>query len=139
VPEYVNENDELCAFFGRSKQERSSSSTVDALVTKLLGNLIFIHVFCLQLSSYKSQAILSQSISPLETIEKFWTPRLSDPAYKSLAEFAINILIVPPSSASIERVFSIASMVQGGKRRAIGQNMTEKELIIRTNSYLIDE
>jgi hypothetical protein len=93
----------------------------------------------LQLSSYKSQATLSQSISPLETIEKFWAPRLSDPVSKSLAELAINILIVPPSSASIERVFSIASMVQGGRGRAIGQSMTEKELIIRSNSYLIDE
>jgi hypothetical protein len=56
-----------------------------------------------------------------------------------LAELAINILIVPPLSASIERVFSIASMVQGGRRRAIGQSMPEKELIIRRHSYLIDE
>ena len=41
------------------------------------------------------------------------------------------------SSAGIERVFSLASIVQGGKRHRLGAGSTEKEIMIKVNRGLL--
>lgn len=67
---------------------------------------------------------------------KFWAGKLS--TIGDVAKYALNVLMVPASSAGIERVFSLASIVQGGRRFRLSAGSTEKELMVKVNrSYLI--
>lgn len=67
---------------------------------------------------------------------KFWAGKLS--TFGDVAKYALNVLMVPASSAGIERVFSLASIVQGGQRFRLSAGSTEKELMVKVNrSYLI--
>lgn len=69
---------------------------------------------------------------------KFWTAKRV--TFGEIAKYALNILSVPASSAGIERIFSLASIVQGGQRRRLGAENTEKELMIKVNSeYFIQK
>jgi len=57
--------------------------------------------------------------------------------HKEIAKFAMDLLVVPASSAGIERVFSMASIVQGGRRFRLGAENTENELMIKVNKYFL--
>lgn len=50
-----------------------------------------------------------------------------------VAVTALDLLVVPASSAGIERVFSLASVVQGGRRFRLSAKQTENELMIKVN------
>ena len=56
-----------------------------------------------------------------------------------IATYALNLFTVPASSAGIERVFSLASIVQGGLRHRLGAGSTEKELMIKVNRSFLTE
>lgn len=53
--------------------------------------------------------------------------------FGGIAKYALNSLMVPASFAGIERIFSLASMVQGGKRYRLTWESMEKELMINAN------
>ena len=65
----------------------------------------------------------------------------SDPIEEGIEEtVAGSENSVPASSAGIERVFSLASIVQGGRRFRLGAGSTEAELMIKVNrSFLTEE
>ena len=61
----------------------------------------------------------------------FWAGKIT--TFGDIAKYALNILTVPASSAGTERVFSLASIVQGGQRYRLSAKSTEKELMIKVN------
>lgn len=62
---------------------------------------------------------------------EFWASKQE--IYGEISTYALNLLVVPASSAGIERVFSLAGIVQGRLRHRLGAGNTEKELMIRVN------
>lgn len=67
----------------------------------------------------------------------YWTSKL-DGALAPIALFAVSrVLVVPPSTASVECAFSVASDVQQSNRFRLGQKGTECEMIIRLNSEFV--
>jgi hAT family protein len=69
---------------------------------------------------------------------EFWTNKL-DGALAPIARFALgNILCVPPSTACVERLFSMASLVQHTNRLRLSGYMTENELLLRLNHDYVD-
>ena len=69
----------------------------------------------------------TRPVTPVE----FWSAKRT--TFGEIATYALNILTVPASSAAIERVFSLASIVQGGRRYRLGAENTEKEFMIKVN------
>lgn len=61
----------------------------------------------------------------------YWTSKHE--IYGELAFYALNLLIVPASSAGIERVFSLAGIVQGNLRHRLGAGSMEREFMIKVN------
>ncbi len=60
-----------------------------------------------------------------------------DPRMDELSQFALAIISIPATSAGIERIFSIAGIVQGSRRYRISAEATENELMIRVNKRFI--
>jgi hypothetical protein len=69
---------------------------------------------------------------------EFWTNKL-DGALAPIARFSVgHILCVPPSTASVERLFSMASLVQHTNRLRLSGYMTENELFLRLNHDYVE-
>ena len=73
----------------------------------------------------------------IDQIFDFWFSKVSLKNDKELAELALDVLAVPVTSAGIEHVFSIASIVQGSRRYSLGAESSENELFVRINSQYI--
>jgi hypothetical protein len=68
----------------------------------------------------------------------FWKQKLSG-VLAPIARFALgHILCVPPSTACVERLFSMAALVQHTNRLRLFGFMTENELTLRMNDDYID-
>lgn len=93
----------------------------------------------LKLESYVEGIIelaSQNSMSQTDPVQ-YWAARRD--SQTDIANYALKILSAPASSAVIERVFSLAAIVQGGQRRRLGAKNTEKELMIKVNrSYLMN-
>ena len=61
----------------------------------------------------------------------FWASKRE--TFGEIASFALNLPTVPASTSGVERVFSLASIVQGGRRYRLGAGSTGKELMIKVN------
>ena len=69
---------------------------------------------------------------------EFWKTK-SHGTLAPVARFALShILCVPPSTACVERLFSMASLVQHTNRLRLSGLMTENELMLRLNCDYID-
>ena len=88
----------------------------------------------MKLDAYLDEVMVPPSSSssttrPVTPVE-FWSAKRT--TFGEIATYAFNILTVPASLAAIERVFSLASIVQGGRRYRLGAENT-KELMIKVN------
>lgn len=61
----------------------------------------------------------------------FWTENQSQ--YPSLSALAQDILVIPATSAPVERLFSQASIAISGKRNRLGGDHLEREVMMKTN------
>ena len=58
--------------------------------------------------------------------------------YPTLSTLAIDTLIIPESSAPVERVFSTAGNATIGKRNRLADKNLEREILIRKNKDYLD-
>jgi hypothetical protein len=91
-----------------------------------------------QLSIYGNELASMTEHQLAVSADDFWKQKLHG-ALAPIASFALgNILRVPPSTASVERLFTIAAHVQHTNRLLLSGLMSENELMIRLNSNYID-
>lgn len=72
---------------------------------------------------------VKQQDDPIE----FWTREEVLRDYPQVAVIAIDLLIIPGSSAPIERTFSTAGDASSGKRNRLADKNLEREVLIRKN------
>lgn len=96
--------------------------------------------FKMKLQNYVEDA-MQIAIAPITTSDSgidpltFWCQQKE--IYGEIAKYALDLLTVPASSAGIERVFSLASVVQGRRRYKLKASNTEKELFIKCNRHFL--
>lgn len=92
-----------------------------------------------KLDAYVQESLASGGASSLleeYSPMRFWLSKWE--MFGEISSFALNLLVVPASSAGIERVFSQAGIVQGNLRHRLSANSTERELMIKVNKDLLD-
>ena len=67
----------------------------------------------------------------------FWTTQEVLRDYPNLAVITIDLLIVPGSSAPVERTFSTAEHASSGKRNRLADKNLEREVLIRKNKQYL--
>ena len=83
-----------------------------------------------ELESYQMIPRLSKECDPLE----FWIKRKEQ--FPLLSKIAVDILVIPASSAPIERVFSRAGYASRRRRNRIEDHQLEREVMIKYNTEL---
>ncbi len=83
------------------------------------------------LSNYEGLSVLVDADDALD----FWRQQRNDLA--QLADLALQVLIVLPSSAGLERVFSQAGIVTAGRRCRLSGAHLEREVLLRCNRNLL--
>lgn len=73
--------------------------------------------------------------SPIDT----WNELLSTGRAPVLSSIALDILSIPASSASVERLFSAAGRAKNVVRSRLGESAIEKECLIRLNRFVLDD
>ena len=68
---------------------------------------------------------VNEKVDPVE----FWIE--NEKTYPSLAPVACDLLIIPASSAPIERVFSTAGQITSGKRNRLNDRNLEREMLLK--------
>lgn len=92
----------------------------------------------LQLDIYERELSCMTAQQLTVSAVDFWTTKQQG-ALAAIARFALgNILCAPPSTACVERLFSMASLVQHTNRLRLSGLMTENELMLRMNHDYID-
>lgn len=86
-------------------------------------------LFKLKLEHYVEEIASSTASLPADAFSYWLDKKESSP---EISNYALNLLVAPASSAGIERVFSLASIVQN-RRYRLGAGNTEKELMIKVN------
>ena len=74
---------------------------------------------------------VDEKVDPVE----FWIE--NEKTYPSLAPVACDLLIIPASSAPIERVFSTAGQITSGKRNRLNDRNLEREVLLKKNKVYI--
>jgi len=90
---------------------------------------------------FQAESIIAAYFSDLpytktNDVLKFWW--CNSAKYGKLAEIALGFLTIPASTATIERVFSIAGDIADVKRNRICPKMLEIETMLRFNKMLIE-
>lgn len=68
---------------------------------------------------------------------KFWQRQSTLRHFPTLANIALDILVVPVASAEVERVFSVAGLVSSDrKNRRKGSGLEQKVLIKKNAAYI---
>ena len=80
-------------------------------------------------------SFLSITLSEKEDPVKFWMDNES--TYSLLSNIAIDLLCIPASSASVERIFSTAGESTSAKRNRLSDKNLEREIIIRRNKQYL--
>ena len=70
---------------------------------------------------------LSEDSEPLD----YW--RNNELKYPTLSVLALDLLVIPASSAPIERVFSTAGQISSGKRNRLSDINLEREILVKKN------
>ena len=66
---------------------------------------------------------------------QFWVDQES--TFPILAPFAIDLLVIPASSAPVERMFSTAGIVTSGRRNRLTGHNLEREVFIKRNKHYL--
>ena len=74
---------------------------------------------------------LPERVDPLT----FWIEQ--ENMYPLLAILAMEVLTIPASSTPVERVFSTAGELSGGKRNRLFNKYLEREVLLRNNKAYI--
>ena len=74
---------------------------------------------------------LEDGVDPL----MFWVEQ--EKTYPLLASLSIDLLVIPGSSAPIERTFSTAGESSGGRRNRLSDKNLEREVLLSKNSDYI--
>jgi len=80
---------------------------------------------------FSSVHTLAEKLDPVF----FWTE--IDQTYPLLSAFAVDILVIPASSAPIERTFSTAGEATAGKRNRLSDQNLEREVLLRKNKVYL--
>ena len=92
-------------------------------------------------AGFQAESILSAYVNDFSTMKKcsnvleFW--QTNSVKYGKLSDIAIGYLTIPASTATIERVFSIAGDVVDVKRNRIRPKQLEMETMLRFNKKFI--
>ena len=80
-----------------------------------------------------------KSIQPVQHPDPvaFWLDEEVARDYSQLSVIAIDLLIVPGSSAPVERTFSTAGDACSGKRNCLTDKNLEREVLIRKNKQYL--
>ena len=74
---------------------------------------------------------LAENQDPLS----FWTDRVQ--VYPLISSIALDILVIPASSAPVERVFSTAGESTIGKRNRLSDTNLEREVLLKKNKQFL--
>ena len=66
-----------------------------------------------------------------ESVDKIWALQASDPDTRFACLFLLNLLVVPHSSASCERVFSYVRKIKTDQRAKMGDRLLEALIIVK--------
>ena len=80
-----------------------------------------------ELERYLSEPIARENEDPLD----FWTTNQNK--YPHLAPVAFDMLVIPASSAPVERVFSTAGVITSRRRNRLQDKHLEREVLIKKN------
>lgn len=69
---------------------------------------------------------------------EFWNELQSGGRALILSKVALDILSIPASSASVERLFSAAGRAKNAVRSRLGSDALEQECVIRLNRFVLD-
>jgi hypothetical protein len=72
-----------------------------------------------------------------ESVLKFWEN--SKTKYPELYEVATVFIAIPPTQATVERVFSVLGFVYSSRRYNLSQSMLESIILIKMNKDLANE
>ena len=86
----------------------------------------------LQMYMTAGMSAVSNSLDPVS----MWMEQSTK--YPTLSTLAIDTLIIPGSSAPVERVFSTAGNATIGKRNRLADKNLEREVLIRKNKDYLD-
>lgn len=80
-----------------------------------------------------------KSIHPVQHPDPvaFWLEDEITRDYSQLSVIAVDLLIVPGSSAPVERTFSTAGDASSGKRNRLSDKNLEREILIRKNKQYL--
>jgi len=121
-------------FFQRAQLEQPSSTEEPSLISEKAKWIKTKLEAYIEEASTLASSSERTDVSPLA----FWAAKKD--TFREISRYALDILCVPASSAGIERVFPLASIVQGGRRFRLGAGSTEAELMIKVNrSFLTEE
>jgi hypothetical protein len=121
----------------------SASSLLSAICTDRRLNqpstsptALVAHPIIAEFNQYESYPLpLSKGKSPID----YWNEIKSSGRATVLTSIALDILSIPASSASVERLFSAAGRAKNAVRSRLGENALENECIIRLNRHILDQ
>ncbi len=85
-----------------------------------------------QLESYlRDNTMIDEKVDAID----YWLQ--NNEKYPDIAPIALDILVIPASSTPIERVFSTAGIVSGGRRNRLSAKRLEREVLIKKNKSFL--
>ena len=84
-----------------------------------------------EIDKYQQETRLQEDVEPLD----FWMS--NEHKYPILSAFAQDLLVIPASSAPVERVFSVSGYISCGRRNRLNDKNLEREVLLKKNkAYL---
>jgi hypothetical protein len=84
--------------------------------------------------NYFGNSAKNSDLSPFQ----FWTNSIIEAKFPIISKLALEILVIPATQASSERVFSISGDCSTGKRSSINPSKLEREVMLIYNKSIID-
>lgn len=84
--------------------------------------------------NYFGNSVKNSDLSPFQ----FWTNSIIEAKFPIISKAALQILVIPATQASSERVFSISGDCSSGKRSSINPLKLEREVMFIYNKSIID-
>ena len=86
----------------------------------------------LELSNYEYEMVLDEKLNIFE----FWIQRQQ--SYPLMSGFALEVMAMPTSTGSVERIFSACGIATLGRRNRLQGDHLEREVFLWKNHHLID-
>jgi hypothetical protein len=110
--------------------ESFMETTLSDLPERSMDNMLDLDKQLLNWNHFISKTRLSIKTEPLE----FWRSDFSTEDFKDLKNIALNILCVPSSTATVERVFSAAGNACIGRRNRLSDKRLEMIVFFKNNA-----